>query len=298
MKFCKHCGSQIADDAVCNCPAAVAERQGQAAPQQPAPYASPYAAQGAAQPAGESKFVKSLKNVPQVLLSYFKNPKEVVATCKQTGDVIVAAAYTFILFIALLAANSCIFGKICVVFGPFAALSSLSFSASSASVLGFNFGFVLLAALMETVAITALYTLGKFVLIALNVKPLNAGKAITDSFISFGVNSIVPIASIIVGGLFYMLTSFIANIFFIFAAAWYIIAALSELKDELPPAQNSFVRILTTALVVGAALFLYGLIYNASFMMNLSGASVSTVDFMFSMVSSVTSSLGGLSGLY
>lgn len=295
MKFCKHCGSQIADDAVCNCPDAVAERQGQAEPQQPVSYVSPYAAQEAAQPMGENKFVKSLKNLPQALLSYIKDPKQTVAISKQTGDVIVAAIYTFILFIALLAANSCIFGKICVAFGPFASLASY---ASPVAGFGFNFGLVLLASLMETVAITALYTLGKFVLLALNVKPLNAGKAITDSFISFGVNSIVPIAAIVVGGLFYMLTSFIANIFFIFAAIWYVIAALSELKDELPLAQNSFVRILTTTLVVGAALFLYSLIYNVSFMMNLSGASVSMVDFVFSMLSQVQSSLSSLSGLY
>ena len=40
MKFCKHCGNQIPDDAVCNCPGAVAERQAQGGYQQPA-YAAP-----------------------------------------------------------------------------------------------------------------------------------------------------------------------------------------------------------------------------------------------------------------
>ena len=41
MKFCKHCGNQIPDNAVCNCPGAVAERQQNQGGYQQPQYAAP-----------------------------------------------------------------------------------------------------------------------------------------------------------------------------------------------------------------------------------------------------------------
>ena len=263
MKFCKHCGNQIPDNAVCNCPGAIAERQGQGQGYQPqgyqprvgSGYVSPYAAHGTpnatAQPVGESKFGRGMKNVPQVFASYFRDPKKTVAISKQTGDFVVAIIYTVILFLALIGINSCVYGKNAVALH-----------------LGFNFGLVVLAALIETVGLVTAYVMCKFLILAATVKPFNAGKAFADSFISFGVNMVVPLICMIVGGLFWMLTSWVSQIFFAFALFWLVVCLLSEVKDEIPPANNSFVRIIIIAGFLAAYVYLFLLLVKGMNSMN------------------------------
>ena len=123
------------------------------------------------------------------------------------------------MFFLLWGVNSCIFGNAAVTVRSSDALKNFK----NYPLYGYNFGFIVLSSLVETVAFCGIYVVVKFLLTALFVKPLNAGKAFIDSFISFGVHSIVPIMAMVVGGLFYMATAFIGQIFFGFALLWYII---------------------------------------------------------------------------
>ena len=106
MKFCKYCGAQLEDNAVCNCEKSrAAQAQAQQAnaqaqpqyqqpvqpqqpqyqnpvhqqyaqPQNPQTQQSPYAVNNTA-PIGENAFVKALKNIPVVFTSFFKDSKTV-----------------------------------------------------------------------------------------------------------------------------------------------------------------------------------------------------------------------------
>lgn len=88
------------------------------------------------------------------------------------------------------------------------------------------------------------------------------------SFISFGVNSIIPMGIMLIGGLFYMASSMTAHIFFFAAAIWYIVACLLEIKDDFDPNGNAFVRLLICALMIGTFIALFYLLYFGMFRMN------------------------------
>mgnify|MGYP001252468328 CR=1 FL=1 len=127
MKFCKYCGAQLEDNAVCNCEksrAAQAQAQPQyqqpvqpqqpqyqnpvqqqyAQPQNPQTQQSPYAVNNTA-PIGENAFVKALKNIPVVFTSFFKDSKTVIKTAKAEKDIILGTLFSAIFFIALILGN-------------------------------------------------------------------------------------------------------------------------------------------------------------------------------------------------
>ena len=104
MKFCKYCGKQLDDNAVCDCQASQQNAQKEqvqpvtfTAPQQQ-PQASPYAVNPNATPAGEGKFVKALKNIPVVFTSYWKNPKQTIDVAKKENDLVIAGLFSAIFF--------------------------------------------------------------------------------------------------------------------------------------------------------------------------------------------------------
>ena len=134
MKFCKYCGAQLEDNAVCNCEKSrAAQAQAQQAnaqaqsqyqqpvhpqqpqyqnpvqqqytqPQNPQTQQSPYAVNNTA-PIGENAFVKALKNIPVVFTSFFKDSKTVIKTAKAEKDIILGALFSAIFFIALILGN-------------------------------------------------------------------------------------------------------------------------------------------------------------------------------------------------
>lgn len=134
MKFCKYCGAQLEDNAVCNCEKSrAAQAQAQqtnaqaqpqyqqpvqpqqpqyqnpvqqqyAQPQNPQTQQSPYAVNNTA-PIGENAFVKALKNIPVVFTSFFKDSKTVIKTAKAEKDIILGALFSAIFFIALILGN-------------------------------------------------------------------------------------------------------------------------------------------------------------------------------------------------
>lgn len=309
MKYCKFCGRQLADDALCNCPGAVSERESQvtvrstqeppsgSAPQPGGnPSWQPY--QQPARPAGGA-FTKSMKNLSQVLPAYVKNPKKATAVCKQANDLLLPLLSAGVLFLALLAANCCIFGKSASSVSTLTALINSSSSSSAlysmrmsgldfvAKNVTFHFGFVLLAAFIETVVICALNVLGRFIIAAVSgAKPFNAKKCLSDAFISFGVHSLFVAALIILGGLGYLMTSVVGQIFFGLAAVWYICTALSELKDEMPDSANLMLRFTVVAVVALLCVLAYAVVYKLMFAMN-TGMSVHEFSVLSKMAGSV-----------
>lgn len=232
MKYCKHCGKPIEENGVCDCEKAVAERQSAgsgASNVADTPYvAMPHSER----PKQDSKFVDSLKNIPVILTSYMKNPKKTVGIAKKTDDIIAGGLFAAIMFLALLLSNCCYFGRIAAV---------------SRGYIGFNFGVALLSAFLTTLFAAGGYVLIAFVLRMAFKKADNGMKAFTDSVISFGVNSIVPAAAVILGGLFMLFASYIGLFFFCVAVFWYVICALRELDSAPGEPKNLFVYMIVKA---------------------------------------------------
>lgn len=270
MKFCKHCGNQIPDNAVCNCPAAVAERQAQGGfPQQPQPQqpvyqqpvypGQPYPQQPQPQRQG--------KNFGQKLIEpftiYFKDPTKAVRNRINDKDFLTPLIYIAMLFIIMLGVKCCIYGTEGVKGRP---------------VINYNFGLTLLAAFICTLAMCVAYVMSRFIILMVcGKKPVNAGDIMLGSLISFGVNSIIPMGIILVGGLFYMATSMIAYMFFAVAVVWYIAAGLLEIKDEFDPNGNKFVRLLMAGLIIGVFVALYFLLYRGMFAMNVRAVTTTNI---------------------
>ena len=236
MKFCKYCGSQLADDAVCNCPGAMAERQ-EAGAKQPRQQTGSFA-----------------QNLLAPLKTYFKDPKKAVDDRIKGKDHITALIYIGALLFTMIVEKACVYGAEAYTGRPY---------------VDFNFGFVLLAALLSVTGLCAVYVGARFVIMAtVGKKPFNAVNTLINSLISFGVNSIVPMGFILLGGLFYLLADGVGTVFFILAAAWYIAAGILELKDDLSDSANPFFKLMIVALSVGVSLALYYFLYNGMYAMN------------------------------
>ena len=144
----------------------------------------------------------------------------------------------------------------------------------------YNFGFVVLAAFISVIALCVAYVISRFlILIVCGKKPVNAGDIMLGSFISFGVNSIIPMGVMLIGGLFYMATSMLAYMFFALATVWYIAAGLLEIKDDFDPKGNGFLRLLMAGLMIGTFVALYFLLYRGLFVMNV--RAVTTIRYYY-----------------
>ena len=191
MKFCKYCGKQLDDNAVCDCQASQQNAQKEqaqkvtfTAPQQqaqqqttftaPQPQASPYAVNPNATPVGEGKFVKALKNIPVVFTAYWKNAKQTIDVAKKENDLIIAGMFTAIFFIGVLLANCCLYGSIDAGLGGYFHI--------------FNFGKILVASLLVTVITAVLYVVIKLVSVKIFVKQADAKKVFFDAFIEFAIH--------------------------------------------------------------------------------------------------------------
>ena len=254
MKYCKHCGNQIPDNAVCNCPGAVAERQAQGG------YQQPYQAQGYQQPGYAAPARPRPANNPMngfagALKGYFQSPLKTVRDRQRAKDFITPLIVLGIMFFLLWAVNSCIFGNQAVI------LNSRSFA--------FNFGFVVLASLIETLTMALSYIGAKLVISLIFVKPINPGKFFMDAFISFGVNSFVPLIAMVIGGLFYMALGILGQIFFGIAFLWYVAVGLAEVYEEVPAQNKNFVFFLTVICVVALMAFGYIMMYKLMWQMNM-----------------------------
>ena len=298
MKFCRHCGTQLPDNAVCNCPDAVAERQAQGGfqqpPRQPLYGQSPYGQQpqpsqqpqppknpqtpqpprppyqgnpdfNDAQkmpPRQENGFGKKLIE-PFTLL--FKDPKKAVNNRIKDKDIATPLIYTGALFLAVLAACNCVYGTHAFK-GILVPGDTLSMGKG---MVAYNFGLAFLAAFLLTVGMAATYVGARFLILLLcGKKGKDPVQLLTESLISFGVNSVIPMGLILLGGLFYMVSSLFGWVFFILTAFWYAVSCLLEIRDDFDPQGNPFLRLLIVAGITGGSVALFLLLYQGMFAMN------------------------------
>lgn len=277
MKFCKYCGKPLEDNAVCDCQASVQAAGAQQAetqpaapqadsnyppppqpgfnyqqppqPQQPFAPGSPYAVnQGA--PAGEGKFVKALKNIPVVFTAYWKDSKKTVETAKKENDVILAALYTAIFFIANIIFNCCLYGAMNAASGGYLHM--------------FNFGKILVASLLVTVLAAVFYTVIRLAAVKIFVKQINAQKCLFDSFIEFSITSMPTSIVLIVAGLMCLISLsgalYVSTFLLLFVFLYFIVNLVTEIKIAVPEVKNSFVYNLLVSLFVTAAVVIILLI--------------------------------------
>ena len=255
MKFCKYCGAQLEDNAVCNCEKSRAAQAQQAnaqyqqpvQPQQPQyqnpvqpnaqPQQSPYAVNNNAVPAGENAFVKALKNIPVVLTSFFKDSKTVIKTAKAEKDIVVASLFSAIFFIALILGNTFLM---------------LSMSA-------LDFPKTLLVSLVMTVLIGGLYSVILFAYVKKFKSEENAGKAFIDAFITFSIESIPASIGWILAGLFALVSVYLFLFFFVIVMLYLVISLVNQVKANVPEAKNSalFTLILTLIITVAFIIVFY-----------------------------------------
>lgn len=255
MKFCKYCGAQLEDNAVCNCEKSRAAQAQQAnaqyqqpvQPQQPQyqnpvqpnaqPQQSPYAVNNNAVPAGENAFVKALKNIPVVFTSFFKDSKTVIKTAKAEKDIVVASLFSAIFFIALILGNTFLM---------------LSMSA-------LDFPKTLLVSLVMTVLIGGLYSVILFAYVKKFKSEENAGKAFIDAFITFSIESIPASIGWILAGLFALVSVYLFLFFFVIVMLYLVISLVNQVKANVPEAKNSalFTSILTLIITVAFIIVFY-----------------------------------------
>lgn len=255
MKFCKYCGAQLEDNAVCNCEKsraaqaqqANAQYQNPVQPQQPQyqnpvqpnaqPQQSPYAVNNNAVPAGENAFVKALKNIPVVFTSFFKDSKTVIKTAKAEKDIVVASLFSAIFFIALILGNTFLM---------------LSMSA-------LDFPKTLLVSLVMTVLIGGLYSVILFAYVKKFKSEENAGKAFIDAFITFSIESIPASIGWILTGLFALVSVYLFLFFFVIVMLYLVISLVNQVKANVPEAKNSalFTLILTLIITVAFIIVFY-----------------------------------------
>lgn len=255
MKFCKYCGAQLEDNAVCNCEKSTAAQAQQAnaqyqqpvQPQQPQyqnpvqpnaqPQQSPYAVNNNAVPAGENAFIKALKNIPVVFTSFFKDSKTVIKTAKAEKDIVVASLFSAIFFIALILGNTFLM---------------LSMSA-------LDFPKTLLVSLVMTVLIGGLYSVILFAYVKKFKSEENAGKAFIDAFITFSIESIPASIGWILAGLFALVSVYLFLFFFVIVMLYLVISLVNQVKANVPEAKNSalFTLILTLIITVAFIIVFY-----------------------------------------
>ena len=249
MKFCKYCGAQLEDNAVCNCEKSRAAhaQQANAQYQQPQyqnpvqpnaqPQQSPYAVNNNAVPAGENAFVKALKNIPVVFTSFFKDSKTVIKTAKAEKDIVVASLFSVIFFIALILGNTFLM---------------LSMSA-------LDFPKTLLVSLVMTVLIGGIYSVILFAYVKKFKSEETAGKAFIDAFITFSIESIPASIGWILVGLFALVSVYLFLFFFVIVMLYLVISLVNQVKANVPEAKNSalFTLILTLIITVAFIIVFY-----------------------------------------
>lgn len=265
MKFCKYCGKQLDDNAVCDCQALQQNAQKEqaqkvtfTAPQQqaqqqttftaPQPQASPYAVNPNATPVGEGKFVKALKNIPVVFTAYWKNAKQTIDVAKKENDLIIAGMFTAIFFIGVLLANCCLYGSIDAGLGGYFHI--------------FNFGKILVASLLVTVITAVLYVVIKLVSVKIFVKQADAKKVFFDAFIEFAIHSMPITILLLVAGFSAFISYYISLFLLVFAIVYLITALFAEIKSDVPAVSNNFLFILLVSafVTIGLCVVLYVMI--------------------------------------
>lgn len=268
MKYCHLCGRPLQDNEICSCRSqyrsATGERYVSPAYQQPsAPEQRSYTDQSAqrfysdqprqntgmdqmyySQPvkkASDDKFVKSLKNFPTVFKSFWTGSDKLERDAKKSKDWILPLMFIWGLFFANLFLAVCYFARMSDSTGNYSSGLGMFRYVFISSGQGFQFGFVLLTALIITAFSAFLYVGSRFAvsMIFAKKKPLDA---LLDAVIEFGLHSMPICLWLLLGTLMTLATSWLTVPFIGFAMAYYIVIGVLNTIKESAAFKNVFVR--------------------------------------------------------
>lgn len=231
MPFCSKCGNNVPDGATfcskCGSPVGAAPQQQTSFQQQGYGY----------QPKADSKFVVSLKNIPAVLLTFWKDSANIIKRAKKDADVIGAGIFSAAFYVILVIFGCCFNAKI------------LSYS--------FDFGLILITSLIMAAVIPVLYVAAKFICVKPFNKTLLPSKCINDAFIEYGY-SLVPVSVLVIlAGLLGFIHPYAYTIFLGIAFVYMLCTLIKEIYAAAKEAPNAFVLNIVTALVLAVVLFIF-----------------------------------------
>ncbi len=237
MKFCKYCGKQLEDDAVCDCKDSLNAAQFSQSPHEPVgctfqdnqKFSSPYAMNGTH---GENKFITALKNFPVLFCSFWKDSKGTIKIAKNNKDIMIAVICSFIFFASIFLGNMFSF----------------------ISMHTFDFFRVLITSCILALLIGSFFTLIMAFAKKISNRTSNIAACLIDSFISFSIESIPASIGFIIAGLA-LFINFYASAFFILLTALYLIVTLTcNIKDTIINVNNNAAFVIITSLTACIAL--------------------------------------------
>lgn len=255
MKFCPYCGKQLQDNEVCSCrtqTTAPVQQPVQPPVQQPVQQ-SPYAAATPAQPMGENKFVKALKELPNVLKSFLKDAKNTVNIAKANNDLMIAIVLSIVFFIAVFLSNCFIslglegsVKSMLGMFGMFGGAVSL-----------FHFPQILVTSVVMTALIIVMFVLVTFLSNKLFNKEADVKKCIVDAFITFSVYSIPASAGLLLAGLTGFLSIYLLFTFVMFTIVYLVFVLAQELKANEGVSSTKFTLLNVLFITIALAVVVY-----------------------------------------
>lgn len=217
-----------------------APQQYPAAPQQyPAAPQQPYYGQPVQK--AEGKFSKTLKKVPDVLKNYWTDNGKSIDDAKKDKDVILPLLFIIPFFIVNLILGICYFARMTDITGGYANGLGMFKYVFASSGLGFQFGYVLLTALIMTAFSLFIYVLFRSLasMILAKKKP---DQAIIDALIEFGINTMPICLWLVLGSLLTLATCWLTVPFIGMAMSYYVIIGVSNTIKECGETKNVFVR--------------------------------------------------------
>lgn len=244
MKFCPYCGKQLQDNEVCSC------RTQTTAPVQQPVQQSPYAAATPAQPMGENKFVKALKELPNVLKSFLKDAKNTVNIAKANNDLMLAIVLSIVFFIAVFLSNCFTYLGLTIsvksMLGMFGGAISL-----------FHFPQILVTSVVMTALIIVMFVLVTFLSNKLFNKEADVKKCIVDAFITFSVYSLPASAGLLLAGLTGFLSIYLLLAFVMFTIVYLVFVLAQELKANEGVSSTKFTLLNVLFITIALAVVLY-----------------------------------------
>ena len=244
MKFCRYCGAQLEDNAVCSCAASqaaqpVAPAQPVAAPVQPV----------AAEPSGPNPFARAFGKIP----AFFKSP----AAAADDIDFGVAGILTGLFAI-------CTF-----MYYLFYALGNIiryrvsagSYDYIVRSIALPRVGVIFLGAIAVTLILATLYIVPVMLSRLIFAKDASFGKIIGGAFTSFSVYALPFAAGLVLAGFAALISYKLALITVVLFAVYFLIAIIDSISIKTGGITNNIIKvllvmgILATLIIVGYLIF-------------------------------------------
>ena len=234
------------------------------APQPQRPMGQPYPGQPYRPQRPENKFVKAVKNFPVVFTNYWTKSDKLIGAAKKSKDWILPLMFIMVHFIVNLILSLCYFGRMTSddYAGGLIMLKETFIAGPE-----FNFGLVLVAALIVTFANCFIYIIFRTLAASILAKK-NPAIAFVDALIEFGIHSMVISLWLVFGSLLTLATCWLTVPVIGFAMAYYVVIGVSNTVEESGKTNNVFVRDAIMAAFIMIAIGLSSLMYYLACYMN------------------------------